>query len=204
VTRPRNRPNDSEVQAVYVPVVVQSTYCSYLTTHNLKLISNDHDMKNSDDDADDYTESDTGNGGKKGGASEAGFFRGLARSIGRSSGTTAQKGISMMRMPTIGRLPATTGTIPSPISTANTASKVIFRQGPIPKVSPPKIAVNARPSNLIPKRVPVKQVVKVSDHVSQGLSFIDSASESSTNSNITQKNAFEERIMKLQTFASSK
>ena len=113
---------------------------------------------NNNDDAGNHVEGDTGHGDKKGGASEAGIFRGLTRSVGRSTGTTAHKGISMMRMPTIGRLPATAGT-------ANTASAVVFRQGSIPKISPPKIAVHA---DFIPRHVPVKQVVKVSDHVSQG------------------------------------
>lgn len=159
-------------------------------------------MNNSSNDDDNNTDADTVSAGKKGGASEAGVFRGIARSIGRSSGTSTQKGISMMRMPTIGRLP--TAAVPSPTISATAASKVVFRQGSIPKVSPPKISVAARPSNFIPKKVPIKQVVKVSDHVSQGLSFIDSASEASTNSSKVKRNAFEERIMQLRTFASSK
>ena len=158
-------------------------------------------MNNNNDDVDNYTEIDTGNGGKKGGTSEAGIFRGIARSVGRSTGAKAQKGLSLMRIPTIGRLPAPT--IPPPTITATTTSKIIFRQRTIPTVSSSKISVSAQPSNFIPRKVPIKQVVKVSDQVSQGISLIDSASESSSNSNKTVKNAFEERIVQLRTFASS-
>jgi hypothetical protein len=150
-------------------------------------------MNNNTDDAYNNMENDTSNLGKKGGTSEAGVFRGLTQSIGQRAGTVAQKGMSMMRMPTIGRLPATV--TPSATSSATTASKVIMHQRPIPKVSP---------SNFISRKVPVKQVVKVSDQLSQGISIIDSASESSTNSKMIKKNIFKDRITMIKTFASSK
>ncbi len=143
---------------------------------------------NDPNDADENTATETDDVGKKGGTSEAGIFRGLARSVGRNSGSTAQQGISMLRIPTIGRLPATSAT-----TTATSASKVVFRQPKIP----------SRPSDFIPRKVPVKQVVKVSDHVSQGINVIDSASESSTIPNKEKKNSFENRIMQFRTFASS-
>ena len=147
-------------------------------------IMNDHN------DADENIGIATDDDGKRGGTSEAGIFRGLARSVGRNSGSTAQQGISMLRIPTIGRLPATSAAT----TTATSASKVVLRQ---PKILP------SRPSDFIPRKLSVKQVVKVSDHVSQGINVIDSASESSTISNKKTKNSFENRAMQFRTFSSS-
>ena len=143
-------------------------------------------MNDTNEDIDTKIVDANGTGRQNGGASEAGVLRGLARSFGRSSGNTFQKGISMMKIPTIGRLPATA--VPSSTATVNTASKVVFRQGALPKLPSP------RPSDFIPRKVPIKQVVKLSDHVSQGISFIDSASESSTKSNIRKMNVYVERV----------
>ena len=145
-------------------------------------IMNDHN------DADENIGIATDDDRKRGGTSEAGIFRGLARSVGRNSGSTAQ--ISMLRIPTIGRLPATSAAT----TTATSASKVVLRQ---PKILP------SRPSDFIPRKLSVKQVVKVSDHVSQGINVIDSASESSTISNKKTKNSFGNRAMQFRTFASS-
>lgn len=151
-------------------------------------------MSNNNDDADRNTYIDDGTDSKNGGASEAGVLRGLAGSFGRSSGNTFQKGVSVLKIPTIGRLP--TAAIPSSTTTATTASKVVFRRGATPNVPP-------RPSDFIPRKVSIKKVGKVSDHVSQGISFIDSASESSTTSNLGERNIYERRVMQLRIFASS-
>lgn len=151
-------------------------------------------MNNNNDDTDWNTYINDGTDSKNGGASEAGVLRGLAGSFGRSSANTFQKGVSVLKIPIIGRLPTTA--IPSSTTTATTASKVVFRRGVTPNVPP-------RPSNFIPRKVSVKKVVKISDHVSQGISFIDSASESSANSKLGKRSMYEERVMQLRIFASS-
>jgi hypothetical protein len=122
--------------------------------------------------------------------SEAGIVRGVARSVGR---ITSQKGISMVKLPAVGRLPV-----------ANT-------KPPIPSLfRGPKVTTTTGPTaTIIPKRISVKQVAKVSDHVSQGISLFDSASDVSDSTTTTQKqatkkNIYIERVQRLQIFASSK
>jgi hypothetical protein len=101
---------------------------------------------------------------------EAGIARGAARSMG----------LSAARLPAVGRLPA----VPRPMV-------VRIPRPPAPRVVMPKSA----PRVAMPRRLPVKQVAKVSDRVSQGLDLYDLAAESS---------AKESNLSKLRSFASSK
>lgn len=95
---------------------------------------------------------------------EAGLVRGAARSLGRVS-----------RSPMVGRLPAPRTVVPRSVTT-------------VPSAAP-------RPTGAVmPRRLPVQRVAKVSDRVSQGLDLYDLASASS---------AKESYISKVRSFASS-
>jgi hypothetical protein len=135
-----------------------------------------------------YDKVNEDNVNQKTATSEAGALRGIARSLGRGTGTPSQVG--MLRLPTIGRLPIT--------SPPNTVSSTILKA---PIKAPRNIATGG--SITIPRKIPVKRVAKVSDQVSQGISLFDSASESSTISSNSTKTIHEERVAQFRNFGLS-
>jgi len=123
-------------------------------------------------------------------AAEAGLARGVVRSV-------AQKG---MRLPVVGRLPVRSTAAPRMPRMTSFPKASAPRGVRMPKISSiksPKFPSAAPRGGVMPRKLPVKDVARLSDRVSLGVDMYGSASEQQTG-------AHKWRLQLLRNFATSK